>query len=217
MDAQSEFSAVTNESEIKPEENVLDMAIQDAEYYYDAFKTVLDEKEMLLHQKTLVTFVTVDFYNHDTETSQLAEGFRPLYNTQFSFKNRIDDFYVQYLQKNTVKIDVYISKNNAAIHLGHAEVFLRELIERETPMQEANYKTPVITKPIRIFAARHTNTNTEQHLGVLKLKMRLRRPVGEAVRYFREKNEIETLKAMDLARTTGSTMNINQRKKMITI
>jgi hypothetical protein len=41
-----------------------------------------------------VTFVTLDFYNHDTETSQLAEGYRPLYNTQFSFKNRVDDFYV---------------------------------------------------------------------------------------------------------------------------
>ena len=31
-----------------------------------------------------------------------------------------------------MKVDVYISKNNAAIHLGHAEIFLRELIERET-------------------------------------------------------------------------------------
>ena len=179
---------------------------------------MLDEKEMLLHSKTLVTFVTIDFYNHDTETSQLAEGFRPLYNTQFSFKNKVDDFYVQFLQKQTVKIDVYISKNNAAVHLGHAEVFLRELIERETPLQDANtFKTPVIQKPIRIFGARNTHTNTEQHIGILKLKMRLRRPVGEQVRYYRERNEIETLKTMDIARATGSTVTLNQRKKMITI
>jgi hypothetical protein len=88
--------------------------------------------------------VTVDFYNHDTETSQIAEGYRPLYNTQFSFKNKIDDFYVQFLQKNTMKIDVYISKNNAAIHLGHAELHMRELVERETVMQELSFKTPVI-------------------------------------------------------------------------
>jgi protein fantom len=87
---------------------------------------------MLLHQRTLITFVTTDFYNHDTETSQIAEGFKPLYNTQFSFKNKIDDFYVQFLQKQTLKLDVYISKNNAAIHLGRAEVFLREIVERET-------------------------------------------------------------------------------------
>lgn len=47
--------------------------------------------------------------------------------------------------------------------------------------------------------------------------MRLRRPVGEVVRYFREKNEIETLKAMDHARSTGTTVSMSQRKKMITI
>jgi hypothetical protein len=85
---------MTNESELRKDENVLDFVLQDAEYYYDAFKQVLDEKELLLHQNSLITFVTADFYNHDTETSQISEGYRPLYNTQFSFKNRIDDFYV---------------------------------------------------------------------------------------------------------------------------
>ena len=99
---------------------------------------------MTLHQKTLITFVTIDFYNHNTETSQIAEGFKPLYNTQFSFKNKVDDFYVQYLQKQTVKLDFYISKNNAAIHIGRAEVFLREIVERETAVQEISFKTPVI-------------------------------------------------------------------------
>jgi len=111
---------------------VLDLVLQDAEFYFDSFKQVLDERELFLHQKTLITFVSVDFFNHDTETSQAAEGYRPLYNTQFSFKNRIDDFYLQFLQKNCLKLDVYISKNNAAIHLGHAEVYLRELVERES-------------------------------------------------------------------------------------
>lgn len=85
---------MTNESELKQTENILDFVIQDAEYYFESFKQVLDDKELQLHQKTLITFVTADFYNHDTETSQIAEGYRPLYNTQFSFKNKIDDFYV---------------------------------------------------------------------------------------------------------------------------
>jgi hypothetical protein len=34
----SEFSAMTNESEIRTDENVLDFVVQDAEYYFDAFK-----------------------------------------------------------------------------------------------------------------------------------------------------------------------------------
>lgn len=143
-ETQSEFSVMTNESEIRTDENIMDFVIQDAEYYFDAFRQVLDDKEILLHQKTLITFVTADFYNHDTETSQIAEGYKPLYNTQFSFKNRVDDFYIQFMQKNSIKLDVYISKNNAAIHLGHAEIFLRELIARETAVVDAAMKTPVI-------------------------------------------------------------------------
>jgi hypothetical protein len=88
----------------------------------------------------LITFVSLDFYNHDTETSQIADGFKPLYNTQFSFRNKIDDFYVQYLMKNTMKMDIYISKNNAAIHIGHAEIFLREIMERETIVSDSVFR-----------------------------------------------------------------------------
>ena len=69
VEVQSEFSAATNESEVRTEENVLDLVLQDAEFYFDAFRQVLDERELLLHQKTLITFVSVDFFNHDTETS----------------------------------------------------------------------------------------------------------------------------------------------------
>lgn len=189
-DNRSEFSAVTNETEIRTDENVLDFVIKDAEYYFDAFKYVLDERELMMHQKTLITFVTCDFYNHDTETSQIAEGFQPLYNTQFSFKNKVDDFYVQYLQKQHLKLDIYISKNNSAIHLGHAEIALREIIEREHAVQEASGKTPIIERSVRIIGAK-----TDQFIGALRFKMRMRRPIQEAIRYYRQLNEIATLRA----------------------
>ena len=208
MEVQSEFSAVTNESEVKHDENVLDFVIQDAEYYYDAFKSVLDERELTLHTtKTLVTFVTLDFYNHDTETSQLAEGYKPLYNTQFSFKNRVDDFYVQYLQRNTLKMDVYISKNNAAVHLGRAEINLREMVEREVAVHDAAWRTPVVQKTIRVMGVRG-----DQMIGNIKFKMRMRKPISEAARYFRERSEIENMKAFD-----ASGAGANSRKKLITI
>jgi len=79
------------------DENILDFVIEDGEFYLDAFNSVLSDKEVQLHQRTLITFVTADFYNHDTETSQIAEGFKPIYLSQFSFKNKIDDFYVSFL------------------------------------------------------------------------------------------------------------------------
>ena len=44
---------------------------------------------------------------------------------------------------------------------------------------------------------------------MLKFKMRMRKPISEAARYFREKNEIENLKALE-----GSSFS---RKKLITL
>jgi protein fantom len=175
----------------------------------------LPQQELNLYSKTLVTFVTLDFYNHDTETSQLAEGYRPLYNTQFSFKNKVDEFYVGHLQRQAIKMDVYISKNNSAVHLGHAEVFLRELIDREVASQDAAFRTPVIQKTVRIMGV-PKNGQEPEAIGSLRFKMRMRRPVSEAARYFREKNEIENMRALNLG--TGANTSISQsRKKLITI
>jgi len=54
--------------------------------------------------------MTIDFFNHETKHSGLAEGFEPAYSTQFSFKNAIDDFYLQYLEKNTLVLEFFITR-----------------------------------------------------------------------------------------------------------
>ena len=132
IDAMSEFSTKTNESEIRQDENILDFKVEDAEFYLEAFNQVAglkaDQEEL---SRSLITVVTLDFYNHSTETTQMAEGVRPNYQSQFSFVNTVDNFYVTFLQKNTMKMDVYISRNNAAVHLGRCEILLKELVERE--------------------------------------------------------------------------------------
>jgi len=54
------------------------------------------------------------------------------------------------------------------------------------------WRTPVVQKTVRIMGARG-----DQLIGNLRFKMRMRKPISEAARYFREKNEIENLKAFD--------------------
>jgi len=72
----------------------------------------------------------------------MAEGIRPNYQTQFSFKNKIDDFYVSFLSKQSLKMDLYMSVNNSAVHIGRSEILLKDLIERE--IITSNSKTPLI-------------------------------------------------------------------------
>jgi hypothetical protein len=53
---------------------------------------------------------------------------------------------------------------------------------------------------VRIFGAGSSKAAT-QMIGNLRFKMRMRKPISEAARYFREKNEIENMKTLE--GTTG--------------
>lgn len=81
-DVQSEFSAVTNESEVRIDENILDFKIEDAELFQNVIMKTHGVSDISSNpNKPFVTLCTVDFYNHTTETSQMAEGLRPNYQT----------------------------------------------------------------------------------------------------------------------------------------
>lgn len=127
------------------DENILDFKIEDAEFDAQAIAQV-PSVQMSADEidRQFITVVTVDFYNHSTETTQMSEGLRANYQTQFSFVNKVDSFYSNFLQKNTIKMDVYVSKNNAAVQVGRAEIMLKELIESEVVSESVNAKTPVI-------------------------------------------------------------------------
>lgn len=76
---------ITDESEVAPQENVFDLVISRAQFDKQRLCQILGNKEIV--PQAVQTFVTVDFYNHDTRNSELSEGFSPEYATQFSFKN----------------------------------------------------------------------------------------------------------------------------------
>ena len=97
-DTRSEFSAQTQESDIAMDENILDFKIEDAEFDSSAISAIpsvsMSADEI---NRQFITVVTVDFYNHSTETTQMSEGLRANYQTQFSFVNKVDNFYVSFL------------------------------------------------------------------------------------------------------------------------
>ena len=113
----------------------------------------------------------------------MSQGVSANYQTQFSFVNKVDEFYVDFLQKNSIKLDVYMSKNDTATHIGRAEIMLRDLIDQEIVTSSLNSKTPVIQRWAKVFAPQ---SDDQQPLGVIKYKMRLRKPIQNIMRHFRE-------------------------------
>ena len=153
----------------------------------------------------------------------MSEGLRANYQTQFSFVNKVDGFYVNFLQKKTLKLDVYMSKNNTAVQIGRAEILLKELIESEFVSNEISAKPAVIQRWANVYPlslpVNASNTGSIQNqmkpLAVIKFKMRLRKPIQQAMRFFREETELKNIqKFVEVDPNLGS---VKPRKKLITI
>ena len=69
----------------------------------------------------------------------MAEGINPEYNTLFRFKNTTDDFYIKYLEKDTILVDVYFvpkaqkgaTSSVGAKKLGSALLPLHKLLDKD--------------------------------------------------------------------------------------
>ena len=44
----------------------------------------------VMDASNMLTFITADFYNHDTQHTNIVEGIIPNYNFQMSFKVSVD-------------------------------------------------------------------------------------------------------------------------------
>ena len=57
--------------------------------------------------------MTVDFFNHDTKNTNVAQGYEPQFDTVFSFKNNVDDFYLNYLGKESILAEFFAIKGGS--------------------------------------------------------------------------------------------------------
>lgn len=79
MDALSDFSVNSKDSEGRPNENFFDLRVIDANLNEQLINQFFSKAGSTY--KDLMTLVSVDFYDHDTKTSQLTGGFRPQYKS----------------------------------------------------------------------------------------------------------------------------------------
>jgi hypothetical protein len=78
------------------------------------------------------TFVTVDFFNHDTQHTDINSGYTPQFNTQFVFRNKVDDFYIKYLHKEYIIAEVFAVKGHGTMvteKIGEAKLPLRDVLQ----------------------------------------------------------------------------------------
>jgi len=109
-DVQEDFE-VDQDEEVKHDENYFDLRVVEAELKQELIESFLKSYGgAAAAHKDFSTVVVVDFYDHDTKTTEMCQGYKPKYHSQISYKNKIDQFYIQYLSKNRVKLLIYLAE-----------------------------------------------------------------------------------------------------------
>ena len=86
-------------------------------------------------ERSLQTFVTVDFFNHDTKYTDVANGFKPQFDTIFSFKNNVDDFYLKYLTTDFIIVEIFAvitGSSSRTEKIGEAKLPLTDVLDKNT-------------------------------------------------------------------------------------
>ena len=168
------FSKDSNEESISIDENYLDLYITSANFDIEGIQNKLG-----VEIDNLMSFISVDFYLHETQTSNLMTGQKPNYNFQLSFKVIEDENFILYLQDEFIIIELYYLKNNTQTIFANGKIKLSQLIQIET-----DPKTRVVHGYVEMYYIDDASIK----LCDIKYKMRMRKSILEKIKWINEKN-----------------------------
>ena len=137
-------------------------------------ESVLQSVAGLSNPSNPLILATVDFYNHNTESSKLTQGSRCNLQSEFFFKATEDDFFFRYLQKGSLKVEIWASEGSKHHHLGKATIDLKTIIARAKPRV-----SPVVESSATLYL-------NSRVMGSINFAMRMRMPIYDQVQKLKE-------------------------------
>jgi hypothetical protein len=118
----------------------------------------------------------------------VLDGFKPDYATQFSFKNKTDDQYINYLKTKSIRVEIFLLKAQKAEAIAFAEITLLELLETDDKLTDGS-KSIVHHNKVSVFSSK----DTTKRLGQIKYKLRMRKSLKAALKWYKEHIELDSL------------------------
>ena len=168
--------SIDSEEELGIDENCLDLFITSANFDIESVQNKLG-----IPIDGLKSFISVDFYLHETQTSNLMTGQKPNYNFQLSFQVTVDEDFILFLQDDFIRIELYYLKNNTQTIFAEGKIHLRQLIQIENDL-----KTRVVHGYIEMFCINDSSIK----MCDIKYKMRMRKSILEKIKWINEKNQL---------------------------
>lgn len=107
------------------EQNYLDFFVGEANLDEQAIRKLVPNAE---NMKNPLSFLTIDFYNHDTVHTGISEGLKTNYDFQVSFRVQVDEFFIMFLETESLIMELYVSNGAEATRIGLAEVSLKDIV-----------------------------------------------------------------------------------------
>lgn len=161
--------------------NYLDLWI--GQNAFDELNVAFATNNQIKDLSKMLTFVTVDFYNHETLHTNICEGSTPNYDYQFTFKVVMDDFFFHYLGTGFIKIEIYAAQSQSPVILGQAHIKLSDLIT----LNQREGVSAVVSATIPLYLDNDMN----RVISSIEYKMRLRQPIYERLKFLREMEKLD--------------------------
>lgn len=130
-----EFSVMSDESDLQFLENVLDLKVAKIQLRPNLINEILGMRDPM--ESAVQTFITLDFFNHDTKPTEMTSGYDPDIDTIFSFKNNCDNFYLKYLQTEYINAELFILRGAGgagkhSVKIAQAKLPLSPLLSKDS-------------------------------------------------------------------------------------
>lgn len=154
--------------------NFFDLFIEFAEFDRDQITELIKIKRIADTSTAPKILFMVEFYNHDSVTSQLYQELRLMPNFQASFAVQLDKYFLNYCMTQCLQIECYGLIGAEKIKLGEADFPLAELMQRNAAcLMKSRNLCAVIKRRQEI-----NNSLLGRPIGQMSAVYRMRRPCG---------------------------------------
>ena len=172
----TEFSQEETEEELAMNENALDIFFGEC-IYEDGLG-----EELGFSIDHMLSFFSVDFFIHETQTSDILNGKTPMFNFQLTFKVDVNENLMNYLESEFINIEIYSLRDNVQTIFGKGKISLKELIEIEKSPQSSSR---VINSICSLYYIKDQNLK----IASIHYKMRMRKPLSETLKWYHAQNQ----------------------------
>ena len=161
-----------------------------------------DEALRVMNETDPSTFCTIEFFEHELQTTPIVKGQRPEYNFTSQYIIKVDDFFLHYLQKETTTIELHQAIGSDYETRAACQLSFRELIDKQVPR---------IHGSARLICVNSNNVGV--NVGTLEYWARLIVPVDEAFRLYKERTKALGYLASNQKAAKQSDLKSAQRQK----